>query len=37
MSDLDKNFHKDVFDTVKTAILCTFTGKKPSKIKFGQN
>ena len=35
--DLEKNFDKNVFDTIKTTILCTFIWKKPIKIGFGQN
>ena len=35
--NLDKNFDADVFDTIKTAILSTFTWKKFSKIDFGLN
>ena len=33
--DLDKSFDKDAFNTIKTAILCTFTWKKSTKISFG--
>ena len=33
--DLDKSLDKDAFNTIKTAILCTFTWKKSTKISFG--
>ena len=35
--NLDKNFDKGVFDTIKTALLFTFNRKKSTKIGFGQD
>ena len=34
--NLDKNFDKDMFDTIKTAILCIFTRKTPPKLALGK-
>ena len=34
--ELDKNFDKDVFDTIKTAILCIFAWKSPPKSALGK-